>query len=117
MTDLGVVIWGALTAAGGTLALTLIIAMAVGINGLTLLFAGSAVVALDQFAQAVRHWRSVVGVGLASAGLLGLALIQSQVPEFRLPHDRSSSCIAFCPLVIDAISSRGWMARQCRRPI
>jgi hypothetical protein len=44
-------IWDALTVAGGTLALTLIVAIAVGINALALLFAGSAVVALERFAR------------------------------------------------------------------
>ena len=38
------VIWDVLTAAGSTLALTLIVAIAVGINCLTLLFAGSAAI-------------------------------------------------------------------------
>jgi lipoprotein-releasing system permease protein len=74
-------IWDVLAAAGGTVALTLIIAIAIGINGMTLLFAGSAVVALDQFAGAVRRWRSVLAVGLLTSGLLGFGSLQSGSPE------------------------------------
>ncbi|MFQ5416997.1 MAG: lipoprotein-releasing ABC transporter permease subunit [Myxococcota bacterium] len=77
----GAMIWDVLAATGGTLALTLIIAIAVGINAMTLLFAGSAVVALDQFAGAARRWRSVVVVGLLTSGLLGLGSLESRSPE------------------------------------
>ena len=55
---IGAIVWDVLTAAGGTLALTLIIAIALGINGLSLLFVGSAVVALEQFSRAARRFRS-----------------------------------------------------------
>jgi len=69
------ILWDLLSTAGGTLALTFIVALAVGINALTLLFLGSAVVALERFARAVRRWRSVAAVGavwtaLAASGAL-----------------------------------------------
>ena len=54
-------LWDVLSTAGGTLALTFIVALALGINALTLLFLGSAVVALERFARAIRGWRSPVG--------------------------------------------------------
>jgi lipoprotein-releasing system permease protein len=77
----GAVVWDVLTAAGGTLALALIIAIAVGINGLSLLFAGSAVVALEQFSRATRRWGSVVGAGVVWSALAGFGFLQVWVPE------------------------------------
>jgi lipoprotein-releasing system permease protein len=65
------VLWDLLTAAGGTLALTLIVTLALGINALTLLFLGSAVVTLERFARVARRWRSMLGFGLCWAGLVG----------------------------------------------
>jgi lipoprotein-releasing system permease protein len=53
--------WTVLTGAGGTLALALIIAIALGINALTMLFFGSAVVALERFARVARR-KSVIAV-------------------------------------------------------
>jgi lipoprotein-releasing system permease protein len=77
MAILGV-LWGLLTAAGGTLALGLIVTLAVGINALTLLFLGSAVVTLERFARASRRrvsllgftlvWTFVVAAGVVSWG-------------------------------------------------
>ena len=58
------VLWGLLTAAGGALALVLIVSLAIGINALTLLFLGSAVVTLERFARASRRWRSLLGFAL-----------------------------------------------------
>jgi lipoprotein-releasing system permease protein len=55
------VLWSVLTAAGGTLALALIVTLAAGINALTLLFLGSAVVTLERFARAARRRRSLLG--------------------------------------------------------
>ena len=51
MSELLVGAWTVLTAAGGTVALGLILAIALGINAMTLLFFGSAVVALERFAR------------------------------------------------------------------
>jgi hypothetical protein len=53
-------LWTTLTAAGGSVALGLIVAIAVGINAMTLLFAGSAVVALERFARAAKRTSSLV---------------------------------------------------------
>jgi lipoprotein-releasing system permease protein len=68
-------LWDVLTAAGGSVALVLIVAIALGINVLTLLFAGSAVVALEHFARAARRKRSVVG--FAAIWTVALALTVS----------------------------------------
>ena len=48
MESLAGAVWGVLTATGGTLALTFIVAIFLGIAALTLLFVGSAVVAQAQ---------------------------------------------------------------------
>jgi lipoprotein-releasing system permease protein len=53
-------LWNTLTAAGGSVALALIVALAVGINAMTLLFAGSAVVALERFARAAKRTSSLL---------------------------------------------------------
>ncbi len=71
MTDFAGVLWGLLTAAGGTLALTLIVTLAIGINALTLLFLGSAVVTLERFARVARRWRSLLGFGVVWAAVVG----------------------------------------------
>ncbi len=65
MSPLLAAIWDLLTAAGGTLALSFIIAMALGITALTLLFAGSAVVVLESFARTVRRLRTALFMALA----------------------------------------------------
>ena len=52
-------LWGALTAAGGGVALGLIVAIALGINAMSLLFAGSAVVALERFARVSKRKSSL----------------------------------------------------------
>ncbi|HKA14940.1 MAG TPA: lipoprotein-releasing ABC transporter permease subunit [Myxococcota bacterium] len=63
--------WTVLTAAGGTVALALILAIALGINAMTLLFFGSAVVALERFARVATRWRVIAACGLVWALLLG----------------------------------------------
>ena len=81
MEALSALAWGALTAAGSTLALTLIVAIAVGISGLTLLFVGSAVVALEQFARANRRWQSLLGCALLWSLFGGYAVMRASAPE------------------------------------
>ena len=71
MATLPGMLWEVLTAAGGALALSLIVAIALGINALTLLFLGSAVVALERFARAVVRWQSVLLFGAIWSVLLG----------------------------------------------
>src|SRR5262249_8040834 len=63
--------WAVLTAAGGTVALGLILAIAIGINAMSLLFFGSAVVALERFARVATRWRVIAACGLVWAALLG----------------------------------------------
>ncbi len=74
-------LWDVLSTAGGTLALTFIVALAVGINALTLLFLGSAVVALERFARAVRSWRSVVTVGVVWSALVTPGALRWAAPQ------------------------------------
>ena len=57
------------------MALVLIIALALGINALTLLFLGSAVVALERFARAARRLRSVALFGALWSGVLGAGAV------------------------------------------
>jgi len=64
-------VWDWLTAAGGTLALSFIVAIALGICANTVLFLGSAVVVLERFARTTHRMRSVVIVTLVWAALLG----------------------------------------------
>jgi lipoprotein-releasing system permease protein len=75
-------LWDLLSAAGGTLALSFIVALAVGINALTLLFLGSAVIALERFARVAQHWRGVLGVGLVWSALVGVAGLYWGEAEF-----------------------------------
>jgi lipoprotein-releasing system permease protein len=78
VTDLA---WDLLTAAGGTLALSFIVALAVGMNALTLLFVGSAVVALERFARVARSGRNALACGLVAAGLAALLALRVAAPE------------------------------------
>ena len=71
MTPLATDLWGLLSAAGGSLALSFIVALALGIAAMTVLFLGSAVVVLERFARATRRWSSVILVTLVWAALLG----------------------------------------------
>ena len=81
MSVLATLVWDALTVAGGTLALTLIVAIAVGINALALLFAGSAVVALERFARVARSPRTLAVVSLIWSALLGAGALHHFAPE------------------------------------
>jgi len=73
--------WSLATAAGGTLALGFIVAIALGINALTILFVGSAVIVLERFARVSRRWSSLAVTGVAVAVLGGLLWAQ-----FLEPH-------------------------------
>jgi lipoprotein-releasing system permease protein len=81
LAEFGAIAWDALTAAGGTLALTLIVAIAVGINALTLLFVGSAVVALERFARVAQSRLTLALVALVWSGLLGAGALHRLGPE------------------------------------
>jgi len=79
-------LWESLGAAGGSLALFFIIAMALGICANTILFVGSAVVVLERFARATRRWRSVLLATLGWAALLGwLGTDREMVESLGLP--------------------------------
>jgi lipoprotein-releasing system permease protein len=86
--SLAVMFWHLLTAAGGAVALALIVAIALGINALTLLFAGSAVVALERFARAARRTRSVVGFGLIWSVGLGAAALYANADQLAEMSER-----------------------------
>jgi len=73
--------WGVLTATGGTLALTFIVAIFLGIAALTLLFLGSAVVALEQFARVSASWRNRILFGLCWSGVVGAGYLYRFHPE------------------------------------
>jgi lipoprotein-releasing system permease protein len=74
-------VWNLLTAAGGSVALGLIIALALGISAMALLFVGSAVVALERFARASKRTSSLVGFGLLWALVLGAFTIYFQAED------------------------------------
>jgi lipoprotein-releasing system permease protein len=74
-------VWDVLTATGGTLALTFIVAIFIGIAAITLLFLGSAVVALEQFARVSSSWRNLVGFGLCWSGVVGVGYLYQFQPE------------------------------------
>ncbi|MBW2360396.1 MAG: lipoprotein-releasing ABC transporter permease subunit [Deltaproteobacteria bacterium] len=78
---LGVAAWDVLTAAGGSLALTLIVSLLVGIGVLAVLFLGSAVVTLERFARVATRPRSVALFGLFWALVLGGASLHWADPE------------------------------------
>jgi lipoprotein-releasing system permease protein len=67
-------VWQLLTAAGGSLALTFIVAVAVGVFALVLLYVTSAVVILEQFASSARGrgWIALFG---ALAAMLAAAFV------------------------------------------
>ncbi len=54
------VFWEWLVAAGGTLALAFIVLLALGMNAMTVVYVGSAVVVLERFGRVVRSWYWVV---------------------------------------------------------
>jgi lipoprotein-releasing system permease protein len=74
-------LWDVLTATGGAVALTLIVAIALGISAMTLLFAGSAVVVLERFARAAQRTRSLVCCALLWSLAVGAAAIELQAAE------------------------------------
>jgi lipoprotein-releasing system permease protein len=81
VSEAAALVWDALTAAGGTLALTLIVAIAVGFNALALLFVGSAVVALERFARVARSPRTLAVAALVWSAVLGFGALQHFAPE------------------------------------
>jgi len=74
-------LWGVLTAGGGTLALTLIIAIFLGIAAMMLLFLGSAIVALEQFARVSKSWGNLIRFGLCWSGVVAAGYLYKFHPE------------------------------------
>ena len=74
-------VWNVLAAGGGTLALVLIVTIAVGINALTLLFLGSAVVTLERFARVARSAKSLLGFSACWSVLVGAGSLYWADPE------------------------------------
>ena len=81
MESLGGALWGLLTAGGGTLALTLIVAIFLGIAAMMLLFVGSAVVALEQFARVSKSWGNLIRFGLCWSGVVAAGYLYQFRPE------------------------------------
>ncbi len=77
MEGLAVVAWDLLTSTGSALALTLVVALALGIGGLTLFFFGSSVVVLQGFARRARLGAPLVAI-VAVEALILAALLSSQ---------------------------------------
>jgi lipoprotein-releasing system permease protein len=108
MPAFAAMLWDVLSAAGGTLALSFIVALAVGINALTLLFLGSAVIALERFARVAQGWRGVLGVGLVWSAAVGAAVVYwrgaepvgeflgSPVRAWGVAAAASAVAVAFC---------------------
>jgi lipoprotein-releasing system permease protein len=79
-------LWDALVAASGSLALTFIVALVLGISATAVLFFGSAVVVLERFARGARRWGVALAVTLAFAALLGaLGLDEQSVEALGIP--------------------------------
>ncbi|MDH3686994.1 MAG: hypothetical protein OEP95_12250, partial [Myxococcales bacterium] len=70
-----------LSAAGGTFALAFIVALALGICALTLMFLCSAVVVLERFARAERRPLVVIAIAAAWSVLLAPLVLQEVRPE------------------------------------
>jgi lipoprotein-releasing system permease protein len=90
--------WSLATAAGGTLALGFIIAIALGINALTILFVGSAVIVLERFARASRRWSSLTLMCVGVAVLVGGLAAQIQEPHATL-IERAWTVLEALPIV------------------
>jgi len=81
MTELAARIWEVAGAAGGTLALAFIVALALGLLALAGMFVGAAVVVLERFARQVRSARSVVLAGLLVALGVAFVALQTELPD------------------------------------
>ena len=62
-------VWEALSVVGGSIAVTFVIGLAVGIVALTNFYVGSAVIALERFARCAVRWRPLLGIGLAASAV------------------------------------------------
>jgi lipoprotein-releasing system permease protein len=73
-------LWDILAAAGGSVALSFIVALALGLAALTIFFLGSSVVVLERFARAARSPVHIVLFGIAWAALMASVLVESVDP-------------------------------------
>jgi lipoprotein-releasing system permease protein len=73
-----------LSAAGGSVALTFIVALALGLAALTLFFFGSAVVVLERFARAARRPAWIAGLGILWAAIVAAVALESVQPEVSM---------------------------------
>jgi len=98
--------WSLATAAGGTLALGFIIAIALGINALTILFLGSAVIVLERFARASRRWSSMALMCVGVAILAGGLFVHLQEPHASLTDQARILLIALPLVAVVALLTR-----------
>ncbi|MCH2172373.1 lipoprotein-releasing ABC transporter permease subunit [Myxococcota bacterium] len=74
-------LWELVTAAGGTLALSFVVAIAFGVGAFALLFLGSAIVALDSFARVAFSIRNRFLVWLLGSSMLAFVGLREWAPE------------------------------------
>ncbi len=84
MGQLAELFWNLLSVAGGSLALGFIVAIALAIGAITLLFFGSSVVVLERFARAANRPKQTVAVALCWALLVGSVGVLIASPEARM---------------------------------
>jgi lipoprotein-releasing system permease protein len=116
--------WGVMSAVGGTLALTFIVGLALGIGALALLFFGSAVIALEHFARSVTRWRTVFGVGIVWAAVLAVFVLHIDRPEIGqqpwrewLPVWATTTLVVAAMLAVAAAGIRWLVASVSSRNI
>jgi lipoprotein-releasing system permease protein len=80
MDELAARAWEWAGAAGGTLALAFIVALALGLFALAAMFVGAAVVVLERFARQARRIRSVAIAALLVALGVAFVALQTEVP-------------------------------------
>ncbi len=79
--DFAASIGSVITAAGGTMALSLIVALAIAIGVLTLFYLGSALVVLERFAREARRPGGVILFGLATHLSVAAVVLRIRLPE------------------------------------
>ncbi len=77
-------VWDAFAGLGGSVALSFIVALAVGLAALTLFFLGSAVVVLERFARAARGPLPAAALALGCAALLATVALEEVQPEVAI---------------------------------
>jgi lipoprotein-releasing system permease protein len=79
--EVATTLWSALAAGGGTLALSFIVVLALGILALALFYLGSAVVVLERFARGARRWRWVAVFAVAVSAIAAAMATRALSPE------------------------------------